>query len=443
MAQNIDLSAGLLPAQAAATPGQNIDLSAGLVPVNPSSSGTGWVNTAADVGIGALKGLGQASNSVSRLLNKVPVIGEYLAPTSGIQAAQQIETPTDTAQRIGAGVGNLAGNAALLAAGGELLPEVEGASLAGRVERIGGQAALGSASNYGNGGSPIAGAVLGAGSEGLAQGFNAMAPGVVRSALGIPGKAYNYGKTPAETVLTDIPGVRIGKIAENIQAKLNDLTGQLEQQAASSTMTASTQPALDVIERAQSVARRRRLKSLYNDLEQVKQDFFVKDPFTDNAISKNMTPSELLETKRGIQSLVGQWDPNRNPGIVGTLKQVSGALDSELDRTVPNANELNQKISSLIEAGRRAGVTENNAGVTQQVLNRIARPTGALATADLGAYLGGPTGAAVGLVAPEVISSPWVKMGAARSLYKAPNLTAPVAVSLSDLIGSHSGNPTQ
>lgn len=57
-----------------------------------------------DVGKGVLEGAGQTINSVSKLLNKVPGVGEALAPSAGTQGAQQLETPGTTGEKVGVGI---------------------------------------------------------------------------------------------------------------------------------------------------------------------------------------------------------------------------------------------------------------------------------------------------------------------------------------------------
>jgi hypothetical protein len=56
-----------------------------------------------DFGAGVAKGAGQTVNTVSKALNAIPVVGETLAPSQGVQAATQMETPTNTAQKLGVG----------------------------------------------------------------------------------------------------------------------------------------------------------------------------------------------------------------------------------------------------------------------------------------------------------------------------------------------------
>jgi tetratricopeptide (TPR) repeat protein len=57
----------------------------------------------AGFGIGALKGLGQTVGTVSKLLNKIPVVGETLAPKAGVQALEQATETKTPAQHLGAG----------------------------------------------------------------------------------------------------------------------------------------------------------------------------------------------------------------------------------------------------------------------------------------------------------------------------------------------------
>lgn len=55
----------------------------------------------ADVGKGIAKGALSTATGVSSLLHEIPGIGETLAPEAGIKAAEQVATPTNTAQKVG------------------------------------------------------------------------------------------------------------------------------------------------------------------------------------------------------------------------------------------------------------------------------------------------------------------------------------------------------
>jgi hypothetical protein len=150
----IDLSSGLVPKQGSPT-AAGIDLSAGLVPRDGGASGS-WDSSpttvgsvVSDVGAGIAKGAGQTVNTVSKLLNKIPVVGETLAPSQGVSAAENMETPTNTAQKVGVGIEGLGefllGDEALkglslgdkLLSAGKLAKTIEGSPLLSKAVEIG------------------------------------------------------------------------------------------------------------------------------------------------------------------------------------------------------------------------------------------------------------------------------------------------------------------
>lgn len=62
-----------------------------------------------DVAVGAVKGLGQTINAISKTIQAIPFgIGKYIIPTQGTTAATAMETPTNPAQKVGVGVEGLA-----------------------------------------------------------------------------------------------------------------------------------------------------------------------------------------------------------------------------------------------------------------------------------------------------------------------------------------------
>ena len=66
-----------------------------------------------------------------------------------------------------------------------------------------------------------------------------------------------------------------------------------------------------------------------------------------------------------------------------------------------------------------ADVRKLGPDTTSRIMTRIARPTGALIGADAGYRAGGLPGAVVGLVTPELLSSPTAQLAATRTLYGA------------------------
>lgn len=300
-------------------------------------------------------------------------------------------------------------------------PEAEGAlGAAGRI----GTSALGSGLlNKIQGGSFKAGALTGGGIGSAGEIARSVAPSIAESALGITRKQRSFGKTPGQAVLDETSGLRPGTIASQTDSKIGQLTQELESRAASSQTSASTKPALDVIDKEQIKAINQNNQTRYNMLHGLRQQLTTEFN-TGNPIPQSVTASKVLDLKRGIGDLEKTWNPEVRSGIKPTVRKVYGALDDELDRAVPGADELNQKISSLIPASQRAKSTEQGAGVAQRVAHRMAAHTGALAGAGLGAGIGyergGGEGAILGglggLVLPEALASPTVQMAGARTL---------------------------
>jgi len=61
----------------------------------------------AGIGKGVLQGLGQTVGTVSGLLNKIPGIGETLAPSQGVSTLESMSTPKTTAEKVGVGAEGL------------------------------------------------------------------------------------------------------------------------------------------------------------------------------------------------------------------------------------------------------------------------------------------------------------------------------------------------
>jgi len=132
----------------------------------------------------------------------------------------------------------------------------------------------------------------------------------------------------------------------------------------------------------------------------------------------------LLDLKRGIGDLEGNWNPELRGKLKGIVRKVYSELDNELDRTVPGADKLNQRISSLIPVKQRGESVERGADMSQRMMHRVAAHTGALAGAGFGGAAGykegGLPGAVMGgiagLAVPEILSSPSSQMLIARMM---------------------------
>lgn len=384
-----------------------------------------------ELGIGAVKGALSTGRNIGHLLTKTPVLGKYLASADASMAtgeAPEALTPHGTAQKIGFG-GEQAAEFLIPGAGEEKAGALAGKALPqlGRFAPVLGRLGAGAlgtgAVNLAQGGSFGEGALLGAGTGAVGELGRAVAPALAESALGVTKRLRGFGKTPGEAALAEVRGIRPGTIAENARAALDDLTAQLEQHAAKSTIPTTTADAVGVVDREMHKAMQRNSKVYYDQLNGIREQL-TKDLFTGQPLGGALPASKLLDLKRGIGELEKSWNPEQRGAVKGIVRRVYRALDDELDRAVPAGKAINQRISSLIPVAERAESTERGAELGQRVMGRVARHTGALAGTGLGAGLGyqrGGTegalvGGALGLAAPEVLSAPAVQMLGARVL---------------------------
>ena len=200
---------------------------------------------------------------------------------------------------------------------------------------------------------------------------------------------------------------------------------------------ASLGPARSVIGNEMGNAANQNAEGLHNQLGKM-QEFLGKRFGTGEGIPANVTPRELLDLKRGFNEEHLRWNPEMHDRALSTGRRAYGALDSELDRTVPEAAGLNQRISSLIPIAQRAESVSRDAPVLQRAAGRVGAHTGALTMGLGGAYAGrreGGTpgmiaGGLTGLIAPELIASPEGQVALARMLYKSNGLRPLVGAGL-------------
>jgi hypothetical protein len=285
-------------------------------------------------------------------------------------------------------------------------------------------AAGSSAVNTAQGGSPVTGALMGAGGQVLGQGLKAAAPVIAETALGLPKAARAFGKTPGTALLDETRGIRPSTIAASAQERLGQLNPQLESAAANSKVPASLLPARGIVSDAANKAASQNAEGLFNQLG--KQGDFLDY----GGPSGQVTPQELLDLKRGFNEEHLRWNPEMHDRALSTGRQAYNALDQELDRTVPESAGLNQRISSLIPVAQRAESISRGAPTLQRAAQRFGAHTGALTLGGIGGYQGyreggvpgAIAGGLTGVLAPELIASPEGQMTLARTLNKANGL---------------------
>jgi hypothetical protein len=380
-------------------------------------------------GTGILKGAGSTANNIGSLVYP-HWLQQKLTGQDSSASEQKLFQPQGTAQALGKGAEQV---------GEFMIPgaaEEEGAAKltslipqAGKaIPKLLTSAAGAGLVNKAQGGSFSGGAAAGAAGAGIGQGLKAAAPLVAELALGIPKAARAFGKTPGEAIINETKGIRPDTIADSAQSRLGQLTPQLESAAAASPAKASLLPARHIVMNAGNKAASQNASGLFDQLG--KQGDFLNY----GGPSGEVTPSKLLDLKRGFNEEHLRWNPEMHDRALSTGRQAYGAMDKELDRTVPEAAGLNQRISSLIPVAQRAESVSREPGAVPKTLMRFGKHTGALAApiglggagATVGYHEGGLPGAVAGgltgVLAPELIASPEGQMAAARLLGKAKAL---------------------
>lgn len=390
--------------------------------------------TLKDYGIGASQGaantVGNSISGISRLLNKIPYIGETLAPSSGIHAlesrTQDVATPQNEDQAIGK-TGEQVAEWLLPLGKGKALgvaPKIMGR--AGPIlERLALSAGEGGLRNASQGGSFTTGAELGAGGEALGAGMKKIAPSMVESALGISKRLRGYGKTPGEAALAETRGIFPSTIEKSAQKRLSGLTQDIESMAAGHRQPVTLKNALDTIDN--EIAR----ASAQNNGTALRQLGEIRGALTREAASGLPIPQDVpatraLSLKRGLRN---QFVTNWNPEMMHGTRAVAANASRDIDQVLDNAlgrdfASKNQRISSLIPVAERAESVDRSARIPERVLHRIGAHTGAAAGGLIGAGYGynkgGLEGAVKyglgGVVLPEVLASPSAQMLAARTL---------------------------
>jgi hypothetical protein len=388
-------------------------------------------DTAKGLGIGAFKGAGNTVSGVSDLIHAIPGVGPKIIPDSGLNAFHKMNEPDNGVQKAGY-AGEQVGEYFLptgleekaATGAGKLLVNAPRASrFIVPAVKAGANAIETGIRNKIQGGDFTTGAEAGGIASGVGQGLQAAAPALAESALGVTNRMRGNGKTIGKSILDETSGVTPKSLFKQAAATIAEYNRRLESAANASPVVASTTPAINILHGAISDAQKQNSGAKIEQLQKV-VDQLTKEYGTGKAIPTDVSARRILDLKRGIGDLVNSWAPQERKGIQPITQRVYGALDAELDKAVPGSKELNQKMSSLIPAKTRAKILSQGAGTGQRIMNRISRPTGALASAGIGGVLGyergGPEkaieGAALGLALPEIISSPTSQMIGARFL---------------------------
>jgi hypothetical protein len=421
---------------------------AGTTPANAPSTLQSIGNTALDlvkgVGKGALHTLDSTDDWARAHLPAFMTNTKMgFGPPADLAAEHAREQPNNTAQKIGFG-GEQVGEFLLptgIEEGAARLGTAalgKGAGIATRAIGAGVHSGLVNKAQGGNFGTGAATGVLG---SGIGQGLKAIAPAMAETALRVRGNDRLYGRTVGDAILNDTTGVRPSTIADSAQGTISRLTPQLESKAAQASQQGATGSLLPArLSTAHTMATHMNNYAPLSaqELEPL-EDRLATNPRTGHPFAPDQSPSELLRIKRGLNSdFIQNWKPDQPPGLRSSAKTAYGSLADEFHSAAPGTKELDQRISSLIPVTKRAEAVGNGAGLIQRTAGRISAHTGVLGAGALtggaaGYHEGGLPGAVIGtglgVMAPEMLSSPTAQMIMARGLYGGvPKIAIPAAV---------------
>jgi hypothetical protein len=142
-------------------------------------------------------------------------------------------------------------------------------------------------------------------------------------------------------------------------------------------------------------------------------------------ISELQDPMNALAIRQRLGKDFTKFDVARP--VSNEAKQLGNnaymGLTDEIHRAVPASAEPDRIISNLIPARDSAQARQLNAGPAARIIDRFARPTGALIGGIGGYEAGGIPGAIAGTVGPVLMTDPTAQMIAARGLDTAGKVT--------------------
>lgn len=404
------------------------------VPTMAEQAGT----MAKDAGIGILKGAGSTANNLGHLLYP-DWLAKHLTGAPSREQQEGYFKPKNTSQAIGKGAEQV--GEFFLPGGGEKIVGEKLATMAPKLAkfapslaRIAGTEAV----NEAQGGTPGMGAAGGAAGEVVGAGMRSLAPKIAESSLGITKGDRAFGKTPGKAILNETKGLKPETIAESANAKIGQLTPELESRAAGSTTPVDISPARQMATDAEDKAIQQNTKSQFEQINPM-SNFLAENFATHQPYPAQMSARDALDLKRGFsKEFLGRWNPETHGDTIKTGRDIYRSLDQGIDQAVPESAEINQRISSLIPVAHRAESTARNAPTSQLLMKRIAAPTGALVGPIFGGeegyrhggVPGAIAGAGMGMAAPLLVTTPEGQMMLARGFNAAKGLRPVVASGL-------------
>jgi hypothetical protein len=245
-------------------------------------------------------------------------------------------------------------------------------------------------------------------------GMRGVAPVFSRSAIGLTDRDMGFGARPDIAALKETKGIGMKPLAASTRARLGQLGAAAR--AEYTGKPASIQPAIDVLQREEQAALNARRTDLAKDIR-ANIDRLSTDPVTGQP-SVNVPAEQLWAIKTG-QGDITNWNPNTDPSVAQRIERdVYGAMKDELNRAALDAQPFIDRYHNLKPVALRADIRARGPGVLGSAAERLARPTGGAAVGIYELLKGNVPGALAAILGPEALSSPALRMAAARTLWR-------------------------
>ncbi len=471
------------PMVQSAPSGPRLPVPGGLQGPPAPPSPLAWLNPM-DIPKGVGEGLLKTGTSLSPAINKIPIIGETLAPSQGIARANELATPANDTQAFFKNAEQAA--EWLLPTGIEAKAGALAAAHAPQIAKFAVPAAKMTAAamesgvrNKLQGGTFTGGAAGGAAGSVIGQSlFKPASTGLANIAMA-PGKrmlkSLPEGVNIGETVLNNSTGIKPSTITSQLKEKLAGVASQQNDrlaEAAANGVTvplyAARQAAAEELQNAVTKNSPDLIKDIAKVGDQLKYQYgpdgkpvmaAATPPTTQGAgfvpvqvsaptkmnpvaLPDYVDPVQARSLKQGMDNIT--FNPENQTDAARLRERVHGIVAGDIHAAVPGTEEADAAMTNLIPARDAAWNTSFNPGVTQSIAEKLARPTGALTGAvagyNEGKKTGGTSGAILGgmlgLAGGNFLTSPVGEMLAARIL------ASPNTINLAKGVGAQFARPS-
>lgn len=312
---------------------------------------------------GAAKSVGQVPATISKGLNKIPGIGETLAPSEGVQEFDRMTTPQGTAEKVGAGIETAAEMAAGEGIVKNALLKIPGLAKYAPFVKIASSASAGGGTAAAHGESPllpaVAGGVGSAAAEAAPAGAEMLEKSAVKNYEAVLNPTKQAAKYDTEKIMPQllqerpIAGSRAG-LAEKAASNAESAGQEIEQHVSGMHGQMNMQPILDGLQnlkkgfQVNGVSLRPEVDSAIDDattrLSAMSQP--GQGPGWWNA--KTLDYQNVIKARRILDQAVSeakgyQGGAISDASLTNVRKTAANSIRNELAKADPDLAALNQK----------------------------------------------------------------------------------------------------